>query len=737
MSAVAPPAFSTQPSGGRQPSHRGSSAWVRFRYRFVPDHVIGEILAKPWIDTAIPAIILAIVLGLFAIFTPNFYSPASLSDLARVLGEYQFIAIGVTIVMIAGGIDLSVGSIFALCNLVALALVYKLQLHVLIAFPLTILGGAALGMINGLLVGYLRLRAFLTTLVMLIIWRAVVDIITVNYSSTLMDNSNVNGDAIWDFLGVGFVLGIPTSFFIAVVVAVLAHVVLTRMRLGWHILAVGGARRSAFNAGINVRRTICLTYAIAGAMTGTGAFFYAARLNTVGISTGAGMELIVITGAVLGGISLGGGRGSITKASLGTITILCVSNGILRMGLASGGSSMVLGLLLVLAVAFDIRWTKNRHKVLARTYVSPNYYQLPPLPDTSQDANTPYAMNDSLHDVGAIGLGEIEGPEDVILDEDDNLYSGNRHGDIVRFFPPDYKKWEVFVHIGGHPLGMALDKDGSILVCVAGMGLYRVTQDREVIKLSDQTNRSTFSIIDDSRVRLADDVDIAPDGKFYYSDPTIRYELSDWLLEAVEMRPNGRLICYDPKDGSTRTVVPKLYFPNGVCLAHDRKAILLNSTWGCHIDRYWLEGPKKGKLERFVADLPGYPDNINRASDGGYWCALVGMRSPVFDLLLSMPDTRKRMIHRVAPDNWIFANTNSGCILKIDENGKVLQSLWDLKGDSHSHITSMREHKGRLFIGGLRNNRIGVYDIPGADPNWTGYQSYWGTARDRPIETVV
>lgn len=703
-----------------------SDFWTRWRYKYIPDHLIGEILSKQWIDTAIPIVIFALLLGLFAWTTPIFFAPSSLHDLLRIIGEYQFIAIGVAIVMIAGGIDLSVGSVFAMCNLVAVMLIYMLQLHVLVALPLTILAGALLGSVNGFLVGYLRLRAFLTTLVTLIIWRALSDILIVEYSADILSNYNVVGAEIWDSLALGTILGLPTSFFFGTILAVAAHFFLTRSRAGWHILAVGGSRRAAFNAGIDVRRTVFLTYTLASALVGISAFFYAARLNTVGTSTGAGMELIVITGAVLGGISLGGGRGSVTKAIIGTVIVLCIINGMLRMGLASGGSGLVLGLVLLLAVLFDIRWTKNRHKLLARAYVSPSYFKFPPLPDTSPDSGAPYAVNRKLASAQEIGKGRIDGPEDVILDEDDNLYCGSRQGDLVKFHAPDYTRREVFAHIGGHPLGMAFDKDGSILVCVAGMGLYRVGMDRSVTNLSDQTNRSAFSIIDDSRVRLADDLDIAPDGMVYYSDPTIRYELSDWLLEAIEMRPNGRLIRYNPKDGTTKTIKSKLYFPNGVCLSHDGKSMLIASTWGCYVDRYWLEGPKKGKIERVLDNVAGYVDNINRSSDGNYWCALVGTRSPVFDLMLSKPAVRKRMVKRVAPDNWIFANTNSGCIVKFNDRGEVLETLWDLNGASLSHVTSMREHKGRLFIGGIRSNSIGVYDIPGADPNWTGYRSYRG-----------
>ena len=102
------------------------------------------------------------------------------------------------------------------------------------------------------------------------------------------------------------------------------------------------------------------------------------------------------------------------------------------------------------AVAIDVRWLKNRHKVLSKIYVSPTFAALPAAPATA--GSSPYALNDRLRPVERIGLGEIDGPEDVILDDDDHLYAGNRTGDIIRFLAPDYTRQEVYVHIGGRPL---------------------------------------------------------------------------------------------------------------------------------------------------------------------------------------------------------------------------------------------------------------------------------------------
>ena len=149
----------------------------------------------------------------------------------------------------------------------------------------------------------------------------------------------------------------------------------------------------------------------------------------------------------------------------------------------------------------------------------------------------------------------------MILDRDDNLYAGSRHGDIIRFFAPDYEKMEVFAHIGGQPLGMAFDRDDNLYVCIGGMGLYRVTPDRKVEKATDETNRSLRSVNDDSRLRLADDLDIADDGRIFFSEATVRYEMHEWPVDGLEARGNGRIICYDPRNGTTRTVLRDLQIP--------------------------------------------------------------------------------------------------------------------------------------------------------------------------------
>jgi ribose transport system permease protein len=697
---------------------------IRLRFKFVPDHLLGEILTKSWIDNTVPFIALITSLLVFNSLIPNFFSAGNLTDATRQLGEFAFVTYAMAIVMLAGGIDLSVGSNFALGNLMTLLLMNIVGWPAWIVIPTVIAICGAVGLLNGVLIGYLRLRAFLTTLATLIIVRAVVDWLLLHYAVDIA--TNVPDSALRDFIADGTILNIPLSFLVAVLFGFGAHLFLSRTRPGWHIMAIGGSRKSAYNVGISVRRTICLTYVGSGAMCGLAGLMYAARLSSAGADTGVGLEIMALTAAVLGGNSLGGGRGSVAKAMMGAITVLTVTNGLVRIGLESGAGSFALGVILLLAIAIDVRWLKNRNKLLSKVYLSPAYLALPPSPETDPNSDSPFAVNDKLKEVELIGLEQVEGPEDVIFDRAGNLYCGTRQGDVMRFLAPDHRKMEMFAHVGGLPLGLAIDKNENLIVCVGGMGLYGVGQNREVFKLTDETNRTRLSIIDDSRLRVADDLDIAPDGRVFFSEATVRYEATDWVYDAMEGRGNGRIICYDPRNGRTHTVLRNLIFPNGVCLSHDGQSILFSETWGCRINRYWIAGPKTGKLERVIEVLPGYPDNINRASDGTYWLALVGMRTPTMDLSMRMPGFRRRMTHRVSSQDLLFPNINTGCVIKFDDGGHVLESLWDPGGQNHPMITSMREHRGHLYLGGLLNNRIGKYRIPGADPHWTGMANYWG-----------
>ena len=699
----------------------------RWRYNFIPDHLIGEILTKRWTDSAIPLLALVITIVGFGTAIDGFFKPASLSSSSRQLGEFSIVVTGLTIVMLGGGIDLSVGSIFALAAFAAVSSLFIFDLPVWAALLAAVAVGGVFGAINGFLIGYVRLRAFLTTLVTFIIGRAVYDILVVNFASQVQ-LSDVTSDT-WDFIGDGTVFGIAISVIVAIFIALIAHIALTRSRPGWHILAVGGSRRSAHNAGIRVRETVFMTYVISGICCGIAAFLFACRLSGAGPGTGHNLEIMALTAAVVGGNSLGGGRGSIVKGLMGAVIVLVMTNALIRLGYGTGTNQMVLGLMLAAAVTLDIRWLKNRHKVLNEVYVAPIYQRMGETQSAEPKSGSPYALNNNLANTQYIGLGQLEGPEDVILDADDHLYCGTRHGEIIRFFAPDYQKSEIFAHTGGFPLGLAFDRAGNLISCVGAMGLYSISKDRVVTKLTAETRRTWTSVVDDARLRDPNDCDVAPDGRIFFTDSTKRYDAHDWALDSIEARPTGRLLCYDPATGKTTTLLDNYLYANGVCIAHDGQSLFFAESWACRVHRYWFEGPKAGQVECVIKDMPGYPDNINRASDGTYWMAWLGMRTPSFDLSLRHPAMRKRMTRRLPQDEWLFPNINTGGVVKFDETGRIVATLGDLSGVSHPMVTSMREHKGALFVGGILNNRIGRHQLASADPDWTGPKSYWGGAK--------
>jgi ribose transport system permease protein len=698
----------------------------RFWHRHSPQLLLSELLEKRWMEPIIPFTLTIAVFLAFAFTIPNYTSLGNLQQLMLNFAEQAMVAIAMAFAVLSGGIDLSVGSVFAMSNFLALYVYLILGLPLPVMIAAVIAFGALMGAINGGMIAYGKTRPFLTTLVVLIIVRAAYNKVTAAYTDEL---ANIGaGSSVWDFMGSGTIFGVPTNMAALIVVAAATHFFLTRVRAGVHIMAVGSSRKAARHAGVNVKRALFSAYVISGAITALAGIFYAARQNSSGTDTGMGWEINALAAVVLGGISLAGGRGTIARAMMGAAIIFMLISGLVQIGAAGNLNTAIIGIILLVAVGFNVKWVKNKSKVLQKVYVVPSWVDFKPPPSIERGSGTVFAENDRLRDAEPIALNQIEGPEDIILDRRDNLYTVNRNGSIIRFKAPDYGVREEFARIGGRPLGLAFDRNENLLVCVAGMGVYGVKPDRAVFKVTDRTNRSRTRLKDDSRLYLADDLDVAPDGKIYFSEATTRYELTDWALDGFEGRGNGRLICHDPKTGETRTILKNLTFPNGVCVSHDGKSVLWASTWLCRVYRYWIATEKAGTCELLIDNLPGYCDNINRSSDGKYWLAFVGLRSPVYDLAMANPGFRIRMVKQIPPDEWLCPGINYGCVIKFDDNGAVSESLWDPGGKSHPTITSVREHKGYLYIGGLENNRIGRIRLANANPNWQAYNSYWGTA---------
>ena len=330
----------------------------------------------------------------------------------------------------------------------------------------------------------------------LIILRACVNLLNERFAAVFATNS-VDND-VWDFLGEGTILGLPVNAAALIVVLLVGHIFLRRFRYGWHLTAIGASRKAARHAGIRVSRMLLVTYTLSGVLCAAGGIFYAARQGSTDSSTGVGWEFQALTAVIIGGASVLGGRGTVWRATLGALIIFIMTNGLVRTGVPGYITSAVIGVILLLAVGVDVKWAKNRGKLIQKIYVNPAVVPLAPAPSL-KDKGSPFAPNDRLVDAEPIGLDQVEGPEDVILDRQDQFYGSTRDGNIIRFSGARFERREVFAHIGGRPLGMQFDKDENLIVCVVGMGVYGVKRSGEVFKVTDETNR-TWTKLNDVRV---------------------------------------------------------------------------------------------------------------------------------------------------------------------------------------------------------------------------------------------
>jgi len=198
-----------------------TDAIKKFRYRYWPSRAIGELLAKQWMETAVPLVVLLFVIAGFAAIIDGFLSFSSISVLLREGSEVGFIVLGMALVLIVGGIDLSVGSMYAICNVLVLYLIHALEWSASAAIAATVLCGALMGAVNGVLIGYLKLRAFLTTLVTLIVFRAIFNLIQFKWAVIIA--STISDSEFWDWLGNGIFLGLPTATWIFAIVAIVSN----------------------------------------------------------------------------------------------------------------------------------------------------------------------------------------------------------------------------------------------------------------------------------------------------------------------------------------------------------------------------------------------------------------------------------------------------------------------------------------------------------------------------------
>lgn len=306
---------------------------------------------------------LVVLTGVFAMLSPEFLTTGNMTILVKHVAINAILAIGMTFVILSGGIDLSVGSIAGLSGMIAGLLITQgiviaplgvvVFPHASLVIVLALVAGMALGALNGVLVARLRVAPFIATLGVLYVARGAALLLSGGATYPNLSGSADIGNTGFPWVGAGFLIGVPVPIWIMALVAVLAVFVATRTPFGRQVYAVGGNERAAMMAGVQVRRVKLRVYAISGFCAALVGVLVAAQLGAAHPATGETFELNAIAAVVLGGTSLMGGRGTIVGTLIGAFVIGVLADGLVLLGVSEFWQMVIKGLVIVLAVILD------------------------------------------------------------------------------------------------------------------------------------------------------------------------------------------------------------------------------------------------------------------------------------------------------------------------------------------------------------------------------------------------
>lgn len=306
-----------------------------------------------------PLVALGLIVLVVAATTPTFLSGQNFRNVALQAAVLSIVALGSTVVILTGGIDLSPGSMIALLTMF-LAVMMKLQGYGMwTAIAIVVALGALFGAINGFLVAYVRIPAFIVTLAGLSAYKGFA--LTVGPGTPIFSLSPALGNLFY-----GSLFGVPLPFYYVVALFALGALILNHTRFGRELYAIGGNEAAAHLTGIKTRRVRLAAFLIAGLCAGIAAVLLAARLNSGSPNYGELIELQAIAAAVVGGASLAGGRGHVLNTLVGVLIIVVVQNGLNLNAVSTSVQSISIGFIILLAVGVDIWRSKFVDTVAAQ-----------------------------------------------------------------------------------------------------------------------------------------------------------------------------------------------------------------------------------------------------------------------------------------------------------------------------------------------------------------------------------
>ncbi|OQY34497.1 MAG: ribose ABC transporter permease [Spirochaetaceae bacterium 4572_59] len=291
-------------------------------------------------------IVLVVLVIFFGLSTDTFFKVGNLFNVARQVSLLGIVAVGMTFVMLTGGIDLSVGSILAVVGVSVAKMMVVYGVHPVAAVTAGMLIGTALGFLNGYLVVKIDIPPLIATLGMMTIARGMSFIIT----SGLPIYNLPDG---FQFLGQGYIGVIPFPVIVMALVFFLGSVLLNQTFLGRYFYALGGNEEAARLSGIDTKKYKLLVYSLVGFMGSIAAILLLSRINSGQPTAGSGFELDVVTAVVLGGVSISGGEGKLSGVLCGVLIMGVLSNGLLIMNIGEYYQAVIKGIVLLTAVGFD------------------------------------------------------------------------------------------------------------------------------------------------------------------------------------------------------------------------------------------------------------------------------------------------------------------------------------------------------------------------------------------------
>lgn len=308
-------------------------------------------------------IALILVVAVFTSLAPQFLSAGNIVIMSKHVAINALLAIGMTFVILTGGIDLSVGSIVGLTAMIAGGLInegIRIEALGVIVYPhtwtiilISLTLGTLMGAISGFFITRFNVAPFIATLGMLYVARGFAGLRNNGYTFPNIVGRPEYGNTGFELLGAGNFLGINYSIWIMVVFALVAWFVTSRLPFGRHVYAIGGNERSAELSGVRIRRTKMLVYMISGFFAALVGLIVASQLVAAHPATGETFEMSAIAAVVLGGTSLAGGRGSIGGTLIGAFVIGVLGDGLVMLGVSSFWQNVIKGAVIVLAVIID------------------------------------------------------------------------------------------------------------------------------------------------------------------------------------------------------------------------------------------------------------------------------------------------------------------------------------------------------------------------------------------------